>query len=235
VAVATPLSARDRIVHRRTLTLSRPVPPKAKIPAVRRRCPHASVREKHMVKRSVQLLIALLLAALVSAPAAGWAGARPHHDHHPAKHHVSKQDRHFAKAAARSNYFEIKSSKVALERSKDHDVRAFARLLIRDHTKAQAELARIAKAKHVKLPSRPSPAQRAVIKRLAHTKCGHFDHAYLHAQIKAHKQAIALFEKEAKEGRNKHFRAFAAKSLPVLRHHLHVAWKLHSEEHNGHH
>jgi putative membrane protein len=192
-----------------------------------------------MVKRSIQILIALLLAALVSAPAAGWAGTRAHHDHHHGKHHgkhhVSKQDRSFAKAAARSNYFEIKSSKVALERSKDHDVRAFARLLIRDHVKAQAELARIAKAKHVKLPSKPSLAQRAVIKRLAHTKHGHFDHAYLHAQVKAHKQAIALFEKEVKKGRNKHFRAFAAKSLPILRHHLHVALKLHADEHHGHH
>jgi putative membrane protein len=186
-----------------------------------------------MVKRSVQILITLLLAALVSAPAAGWAGTRPHHDHHHGKSHVSKQDRYFAKAAARSNYFEIKSSKLALERSKDHDVRAFARLLIRDHAKAQAELARIAKAKHVDLPTKPSLAQRAVIKRLAHTKRSHFDHAYLHAQVKAHKKAIALFEKEVDKGRNKHFRAFAAKSLPVLRHHLRVARKLHAEEHHG--
>ena len=107
-----------------------------------------------MVRRALQVLIAFLLAALVSAPATSWAGSRSHdgddgdHGHHHGKrsNHVSKQDRLFARQAARSNLFEIKSSLLALQRSEDHDVRAFARLLIRDHSKQQVELAKIAEA-----------------------------------------------------------------------------------------
>jgi putative membrane protein len=192
-----------------------------------------------MVRRSIQILIALLLAALVTAPAASWAGGE--HDHGKQDHGkhgkrgVSAQDKRFAKAAAQSNYFEIKSSWLALKRSKDADVRAFARLLIKDHTKQQAELARIAKAKHIRLPHKPSKAQRAVIKRLAHLKGDKFDRAYLKAQVKAHRQAIALFNKEVEKGRNKHLRAFAAKGLPVLRHHLQVARKLLEDECREHH
>jgi putative membrane protein len=180
------------------------------------------------VRRALQILVAMLLVGLVSAPVAGWAGS-DRHDGKPT-HKVSAQDRRFAKKAASANLFEIKSSLVALRRSKDDDVRAFAKLLIVDHARQSVKLARIAEAKDIELPKAPSKAQRAVIEHLVQVRKKKFDCAYLSAQVAAHLKAIALFKQEVHKGRSKKLRAFAAKGLPVLRHHLHIAKELRREE-----
>ena len=53
-----------------------------------------------------------------------------------------------------------------------------------------------------------------------------FDKAFVEAQIKAHQDAIALFEKESNSGGDSELKAFAAKQLPGLRAHLKQAQDL---------
>ncbi len=47
-----------------------------------------------------------------------------------------------------------------------------------------------------------------------------FDQAYIADQIKDHEKAIALFEKEARSGKDAELKAFAEKTLPTLKDHL---------------
>jgi putative membrane protein len=56
-----------------------------------------------------------------------------------------------------------------------------------------------------------------------------FDKAYIDDQVKAHQDAIALFEKEASGGSDAELKAFAAKQLPGLRGHLKQAQDLQSK------
>ena len=53
-----------------------------------------------------------------------------------------------------------------------------------------------------------------------------FDRGFLEAQVKAHQEAIALFEKQANGGGDTDLKAFAQKQLPGLRNHLKQAQDL---------
>jgi putative membrane protein len=53
-----------------------------------------------------------------------------------------------------------------------------------------------------------------------------FDRGFLEAQVKAHQEAIALFEKQANGGGDGDLKAFAQKQLPGLRNHLKQAQDL---------
>ena len=53
-----------------------------------------------------------------------------------------------------------------------------------------------------------------------------FDRGFVEAQVKAHQEAIALFEKQANGGDDSDLKAFAQKQLPGLRNHLKQAQDL---------
>ena len=53
-----------------------------------------------------------------------------------------------------------------------------------------------------------------------------FDRGFIEAQVKAHQEAVALFEKQANGGSDADLKAFAQKQLPGLRNHLKQAQDL---------
>ena len=53
-----------------------------------------------------------------------------------------------------------------------------------------------------------------------------FDQSYDQAQVKGHKDAVALFEAYAKSGDDPELKSWAAKTLPHLKEHLSMAEKL---------
>lgn len=172
------------------------------------------------MKRAFQALVALLLAALVAAPAQAMATVT-----HPPKK-VSEQDRQFLQQAAQAGLFEIKKSKLALERSDNRHVRAFAKRMIADHSAQAEQLAALAGKLGVPLPDKVNPKQAKLLKMLRGVPDGKFDRAFMRVQVAAHHEAIALFAAEAERGRHPTVRKFAAKSLPVLKDHLRHALKV---------
>lgn len=117
------------------------------------------------------------------------------------------------------------ASQLALDRSSNPDVKAFARRMVDDHGRIAGELRRLGAAKGVPVQSRMlvDPAVMAL-----RTKEGHaFDTAYVAvAGPRAHEAAIRLYEGEARNGRDPQLRAFAAKLLPMLNAHLAAARQL---------
>jgi putative membrane protein len=53
-----------------------------------------------------------------------------------------------------------------------------------------------------------------------------FDASYDQTQVKAHQDAVALFEAYAKGGDNSELKGWASRTLPNLREHLSMAEKL---------
>jgi putative membrane protein len=47
--------------------------------------------------------------------------------------------------------------------------------------------------------------------------------------VEAHKQAVSLFQREAKSGKDSDARAWAEKTLPTLQEHLKMATELHAK------
>jgi putative membrane protein len=140
--------------------------------------------------------------------------------------------------ATMSNTFEIRSSELALERSKDHDVRMIAEHLIADHTAAQENLEAVAGQLGLEVPPPSLNAeQQAIIDKLSELRGDAFDKAYLEAQVAAHEQAIALFIGTGQNEANPEpIRDLTVATLPILGRHLgEVTAALDDEGHGGHH
>ncbi|UEP31888.1 MULTISPECIES: DUF4142 domain-containing protein [unclassified Burkholderia] len=117
---------------------------------------------------------------------------------------------------------ESQASELALDRSSNPHVKAFARRMIDDHDRLATRLRRLGAQKGV-----PVQARMVVDPELTalRTKNGSaFDKSYI-ALVgpNAHEAAIRLYEAEARNGRDPQLRAFAASALPTLKAHLSAA------------
>ena len=175
-----------------------------------------------MAKRALRMAVVLVLVGLVWAPV-GAAATPTQSQRSSGNHQLSWQDRRFMRQAAQAGLFEVKKSELALTRSDNRHVRQFAAQMVRDHTKANQELKQLAASRGVTLPRRPNAHQRMIIRRLARLSGKHVDCAYMAVQVRAHLQAIAIFRREVRHGHDPAVKAYAAKTLPVLRMHLRMA------------
>lgn len=131
----------------------------------------------------------------------------------------------FVEEASAKGLAEIESSKAALEKSNSAEVRKFAQTMISDHTKANQELTKIAKAKKLELSDDPELMNQAKAFILKQRDGESFDEAYANNQVMAHEQTIELF-REATQLKDAELKAFAEKTLPKLEHHLQMAQAL---------
>jgi len=84
--------------------------------------------------------------------------------------------------------------------------------MVADHTKTTKELTALANQKGVSFDAKGVKAQ--------NLGTADFDRQYLALLEATHKTDIAEFEKEAKNGDDRDLKAWASKTLPMLREHL---------------
>ncbi|UDF04387.1 DUF4142 domain-containing protein [Asticcacaulis sp. AND118] len=126
----------------------------------------------------------------------------------------------FAGRATVAGVFEIESSKLAIERTKKADLKAFAQKMVTDHTKAATELKAAITAAGLTPPTEGLDSEhQAMLDDLKNASAEDFDGKYIDAQQKAHDKTIDLFEKEAKDGQAGPVKDFATKTLPALQMH----------------
>lgn len=133
----------------------------------------------------------------------------------------------FAAAAAASDLFEIESSKMAQSQAQSADVKMFASMLVKDHTKSTAELKQIASKENITLsPPTLMPDMQSKIDALKNAKGAEFDTLYMTQQVPAHESALKLHQGYAQNGDNAALKAFASKTAPVVSKHLDEARSL---------
>lgn len=133
---------------------------------------------------------------------------------------LDSADRQFLSDAAHSGALEIEGSKLALEKSGNQEVKAFAQQMIDDHTKVSQELATLAKSKGYEPPTEPSLMQKAKLKALG-MRDDSFDEAYVNEiGVTAHEDAVELFQKASQEAKDPEVKQFATEKLPSLQKHL---------------
>lgn len=120
---------------------------------------------------------------------------------------------------------EAQASQLALDRSSNPDVKAFARRMLDDHGRMTTALRRLGAQKGLPVQARMlvDPAVTTL-----RTQTGRaFDKGYIAlAGPNAHEAAIRLYEAEARDGRDPQLRAYAANMLPMLKAHLSAAREL---------
>jgi putative membrane protein len=163
------------------------------------------------------------IALLAGAPAVSWSTEQPKTDTAMTK--VDKTT--FVNTAASAGKFEIDSSKLALDKATSNDVKTFARMMIKDHTKAGKRLMAIVKKEGGMPPSETlAPADADAMKQLNAASGADFDKTYVSLQEKAHMDAVALFKNYSADPDDKRLGRFAKRTLPTLEMHLDHVKKL---------
>lgn len=134
---------------------------------------------------------------------------------------LSKNDREFMLKAAGGGLYEVEVSRLALQKAQSPDVKKYADMLVKHHTKANDELKVLATAKPLRLPSAMPDGKKAKMDALAKKSGAEFDRDYVTmVGVDDHRADIELFEEEIKTGRDTEVKAFAVRTLPVLKQHL---------------
>jgi putative membrane protein len=127
----------------------------------------------------------------------------------------STQD--FVNKVAISDMFEIQSSQLALAKQADADTKPFAEKMVQDHQKTSSELKTLVDGGKVRatLPTALDTQHQKMLDELKAKNRKDFDASYDQTQVKAHQDAVALFDAYARGG-----------DKPHLREHLSMAEKL---------
>jgi putative membrane protein len=128
----------------------------------------------------------------------------------------------FVAKAATSDMFEMESSKIAIKRSKNPDVVAFAKMMVEAHTKTTAALKEAIKAsgQAIAPPTVLTGHPQDELDGLLKTDIKDFDKKYMDDQVDGHQAALDLMARYAKDGDVAQIKDFAAKTGPAVQMHL---------------
>lgn len=133
-------------------------------------------------------------------------------------------DTDFAMMAAQGGLAEVQMAQLAQQKATSKDVQKYAKQMIKDHTKANSNLMKIAAKKQMTLPTAPNEEQMQMMSQLQNASGAEFDRMYMEmAGGAAHQKMLGLFQSEANNGTDAELKSFAAKTLPVVQKHLRMA------------
>jgi len=160
----------------------------------------------------------------------------------------------FAWDAALINYKEIRLGEVAQTNSQNAAVQEFGRHMVRDHSRLNDRLVKIAQSEGLPLPdtnvfyvpvtppeNKPAtelmeetPQERLLdaqldVQNLASKTGPDFDQAYAEAMVKGHQKAMAKFQNASESLQDEQLKKYANRGLRVIRDHYEMAQKLQSE------
>jgi putative membrane protein len=174
-----------------------------------------------MLKHTLLPLVAAL-ALILTAPAR--AGEPPKE--------AGGGDVKFVNMAARDGEAEVILGKLAADKASSEDVKKFGQQMVDDHTKANEELKSIAKSKNIDLEKAQANGTKKgerISQKLSKLEGAEFDKGYVGIMLKEHESAVKQFEGQSKDGQDEDLKAFAAKTLPTLQHHLEMVKELQSK------
>ncbi|WP_312490161.1 DUF4142 domain-containing protein [Sphingomonas sp.] len=161
--------------------------------------------------KSVSIALALTLAG---APIAAQTPPPPP----PAA--AKTQAAAYVKAAGTSDLYEITSSQIALQKSRNEGVRRFAQAMIDHHRHTtQATVAAARQAGLTPMPPQLGGAK-ASIEELRRATPENFDRLYLGQQATAHQAALDLHQSYASSGDKAPLKASARAAVPIVQQHI---------------
>ena len=169
-----------------------------------------------MMSLSGRITVAAVLCGLLSA-----CGSSTTPD---LRSNVSAVDSAFVTGATQSSNAEIGAAKIALAKSQNTDIIAFANEMITQHMQEKTALAPIAASVGLGLPTNVNPTQAATAAQLQATSEPAFDALYVNSEIAGHTLNIDNnYNPEIASGTTPSLVAYAKKYLPQVQMHLSMA------------
>lgn len=139
---------------------------------------------------------------------------------------VSGPDAKFAVTAANGGMAEVELGRLAQQKAVSQQVKDFGKMMVDDHSKANAELKTIADHHYVQLPDSVGGDAKQLITELSAKSGANFDKAYVEAMVKDHEEDVKEFTDAQKILTYEDLNAFDKKTLPVLQKHLDAIKKI---------
>lgn len=135
----------------------------------------------------------------------------------------------FVKHAAASGMAEVKVAGLGVQKSVNPDVKAFAGMLVTDHTQVNTDLKALASTKGVELSAVIDSKHADTFQALEKHSGAEFDKEFLANQVSGHKKCVSSFEDASSNAKDSDVKAFADKMIPTLKAHLAKAEALSSK------
>ena len=136
---------------------------------------------------------------------------------------VTAPDLAFILRAAQGGAEEVALGNMAADKADNAKVKSFARQMVEDHTKANKDLAALARNRGVEVSDTPDQASQTVSAALAARSGPEFDREYVAQQVAAHEATLAQFRFAAENAADPDLKAFARRYEPAIAHHLKLA------------
>ena len=128
----------------------------------------------------------------------------------------------FVTKATQDGMAEIQLGELVQTRSSDPKVKEFAATMVRDHTKANAELSALAKRKNLEVPTSLDDKHATMVHAVGTKPPSEFDAEYAKQMVDAHDAAVTLFQ-DAEAVGDKDIAGFAKKTLTTIHRHQQLA------------
>lgn len=138
---------------------------------------------------------------------------------------LTDQENSFILPAAIGGMMEVEAGNLVLQKSGNKAVKAFAALMVKDHSKANAELEGIAKSKGIEIPKSLPEEQMKHMTQMQELAGRSLDVHYITMMIKDHAGTVALFAQATKYP-DPALKAFISNTLPIIKGHYQMAAKL---------
>jgi len=135
----------------------------------------------------------------------------------------------FMKKAEDRSIRERNLARVAMQRTRNSDVRDFAKMIVDDHTKDLHNIVNLMESKGIPQPKNMPEVKHEAEGMLNNLSGAAMDRAFIDTMIKDHERDIAEFTKEVRSGEDPAVRDYAAHALETLQKHLQKAQELQSK------
>jgi putative membrane protein len=156
---------------------------------------------------------------------------------------VAAGHREFVETSMESGMLEVELGKLAQQKATSPEVKQFADMMIRDHTKAGEELKQVAERHSLQPQAQLEDTHREMIQKLSGLRGAEFDRQYMDTMVDSHQDVVDHLQSRAdvdRVGDNKGsvtpepsdnavesgLNQWAAKALPTARHHLDEARRI---------
>lgn len=156
-------------------------------------------------------IVALCCAASLSAQDAGSSASA---------------DKTFLMNADEGNSAEIAASQMALKKSKNPDVKAYAQQMITDHQKLRSDMSSFDQQMGVTVPQPLSATHKAEAQHLAALSGKSFDAEYVKTMDQDHHKTLGMFQNEVATTSNQDLKAAVQQGTPVIQQHTDMADQL---------
>ena len=149
-------------------------------------------------------------------------------DEAPAGAKVDEASSEFLVKAADGGMAEVEAGKLGQQKATNQRVKAFATMMVSDHTGANAEVKKLAASRNITLPVAPSEDNQQKAAKVSEKTGKDFDKAFMDMMVDDHKKTIDLFEKAENNCKDEEVKTFIRNTLPKLRMHLNAADSIYS-------